>query len=83
MAIATRVISYALMAAPIALLNMSAQGCGTTTLDGAHDLTLLWRQRVCKSEVVPVLAEDVGHLNGGRILRSGQRQLDKPELQVD
>src|ERR1041384_6692873 len=62
MAIATRVIRDALVAARIALLNMSAQGCGPTALDGAHDSTLLWRQRVRESEVVPALAKDVGHL---------------------
>jgi hypothetical protein len=62
MPIATRVVSDALVATRIALLNMSAQGCGATALDGAHHATLLWRQCVRESEVVPVLAEDVGHL---------------------
>jgi hypothetical protein len=62
MPITTRVVSDALVATRIALLNMSAQGCGPTTLDGAHHTTLLWRQRVCESEVVAVLAKDVGHL---------------------
>src|ERR1044072_6524519 len=62
MAIATRVICDTLVAARFALLNMSYQGCGPTTLDGAHDSTLLWRQRVRESEVVPALAKDVGHL---------------------
>jgi hypothetical protein len=62
MAIATRVVSNALVATGIALLNMSAQTGGATALDGAHHAPLLWQQRVCESEVVPVLAEDVGHL---------------------
>jgi hypothetical protein len=62
MTIATRVVSYALVATRIALLNMSAQACGPTLLNGTHHATLLWRQRVRESEVVPVLAEDVGHL---------------------
>jgi len=62
MAIATRVVSDALVATRVALLNMSAQAGGPTTLNGAHHATLLWRQRVCESEIVTVLAEDVGHL---------------------
>jgi hypothetical protein len=45
-----------LVAARVALLNMTAQGCGTTPFDGTHDSTLLWRQRVRESEIVPVLA---------------------------
>jgi hypothetical protein len=51
-----------LVATRITLLNMSAQAGGATALDGAHHAPLLWRQRVRESEVVPVLAEDVGHL---------------------
>jgi hypothetical protein len=51
-----------LVAARIALLNMSAQGCGPTALNGAHHATLLWQQRVCESEIVTVQAEDIGHL---------------------
>jgi hypothetical protein len=62
MAIATRVVSDALVATRIALLNMSTQAGSPTALDGAHYAPLLWRQRVRESEVVPVLAEDVGHL---------------------
>jgi hypothetical protein len=62
MTIATRVVSDALMATRIALLNMSAQGCGATALNRAHHATLLWRQRMRESKVVPVLAEDIGHL---------------------
>jgi hypothetical protein len=60
MAIATRVVSNALVATRITLLNMSAQAGGATALDGAHHAPLLWRQRVRESEAV--LAEDVGHL---------------------
>jgi len=62
MTIATRVVSDALVATRVTLLNMSAQGCGSTALDSAHHTTLFWQQRVRESEVVPVLAEDVGHL---------------------
>ena len=62
MAITTRVVSDALVATGIALLNMSAQGCGSTALDRAHHAPLLWRQRMREAEVVPVLAEDVDHL---------------------
>jgi len=62
MAIATRVVSDALVATRIALLNMSAQGCGSTALNGAHHATLLWRQRMREANVMPVLAEDIGHL---------------------
>src|SRR5215216_6628022 len=62
MTIATRIVSDALVATGIALLNMSAQGCGPTTLKGAHHAPLLWQQRVLESEVVTVLAEDIGHL---------------------
>jgi hypothetical protein len=62
MAITTRIVCDALVATRIALFNMSAQGCGTTLLNGAHHATLLWQQRVLESEIVTVLAEDVGHL---------------------
>jgi len=62
MTITTRVVSDALVATRITLLNMSAQGGGPTALDRAHHATLLWRQRMRESEVVPVLAEDIGHL---------------------
>jgi len=62
MAIATRVVSDPLVTTGIALRNMSAQAGGPTALNGAHHTPLLWRQRVRESEVLPVLAEDVGHL---------------------
>jgi hypothetical protein len=62
MAIATRVVSDALVATRIALLDMSAQAGGPTALNGAHHAPLLWQQRVRESEIVTVLAEDVGHL---------------------
>jgi hypothetical protein len=62
MAIAARVVSDALVATRVALLNMSTQTGGPTALDGAHHAPLLWQQRVRESKVVPVLAEDVGHL---------------------
>ncbi len=62
MAIATRVVSDALVATRITLLNMSAQAGGPTLLNGAHHATLLWQQLMRESKVVTVLAEDVGHL---------------------
>jgi len=62
MTIATRVISDTLVATRITLLNMSAQGGGPTALNSAHHAPLLWQQRLREGEVVPVLAEDVGHL---------------------
>jgi hypothetical protein len=62
MAIAARVVSDALVATRIALLNMSAQAGSTTLLNGTHHATLLWQQRVHESKVVTVLAEDIGHL---------------------
>jgi hypothetical protein len=62
MAIAARVVSDALVAARITLLNMSAQAGGPTTLNSTHHATLLWRQLMRESEVMPVLAEDIGHL---------------------
>jgi hypothetical protein len=62
MAIATRVVSDALVATRIALLNMSAQTGGPTLHDGAHHAPLLWRQRVREAKVVTVLTENVGHL---------------------
>src|ERR1051326_1025944 len=62
MTIATRVVSDALVATRITLLNMSAQAGSTTLLNGAHHAPLLWRQRMRETKVIRVLAEDVGHL---------------------
>jgi hypothetical protein len=62
MTIATRVVSDTLVATRITLLNMSAQGGSPTALDRAHHAPLLWRQLMRELEVVPVLAENIGHL---------------------
>jgi len=62
MTIATRVVSDTLLPTRIALLNMSAEGCGPATLNSAHHAPLLWQQRMRESKVRPVLTEDVGHL---------------------
>jgi len=62
MAIAARVVSDALVATRITLLNMSAQAGGPTLLNSTHHAPLLWRQLARESEVMPVLAEDIGHL---------------------
>jgi hypothetical protein len=62
MTIATRVVSDALVATRVTLLNMSAQGGGPTALNRAHHAPLLWQQPMREAEIVPVLAEDVGHL---------------------
>jgi len=62
MAIATRVVGDALVATRITLLNMSAQAGSTTLFNSARHATLLWRQLMRESEVVTVLAEDIGHL---------------------
>src|SRR5689334_10876430 len=64
MAITTRVVSDTLVATRITLLNMSAESGGPTALNSAHHAPLLWRQRMRESKVMPVLAEDVGHLQG-------------------
>lgn len=64
MPVAARVVGYALMAARIALLDMSAERGRTTKLDGAHHTPLDTTEPVGMS--LPVLraaaAKDVRHL---------------------
>ena len=64
MPVAARVVSDALMATRIALLDMSAERGGTTQLDGAHHTPLDTTESVGMS--LPVLrsaaAKDVRHL---------------------
>ena len=62
-AIGTGVISVALMAAPIALFEMTAERCGSTKLDGRHDASLCsgHRRAMLVPIVFPVMAEYVRH----------------------
>jgi hypothetical protein len=71
---AARVVGNALMAAGIALLNMSAERGGATQLDGAHRAPLGTTEGVGMGLPVPwaAAAEDVRHLE-----RRSHRRLQK------
>ena len=63
-AIATGVVSVALMAALIALFQMAAERCGSTKLDGCHDASLCCghRRAMLVSISFSIVAEYVRHL---------------------
>ena len=64
MAIATRVVTDALMGAVAASFHMPAQGRRAATLDGAHQLMLIHRHSMLLAITCSVRPEDVGHFKG-------------------
>src|SRR3954451_8412362 len=67
--IAARVIRDGAMAAPRATVQMAAERCRAAMLDSAQHLQLLPCQpgTVALDEVLTVLSNDIGHLEGGPI----------------
>jgi len=64
MAITTGVVRDAPKATGVTLVDMTAERGGAALLNGSHDATLLWRQRLPKAIRSTVLTEDVGQLQG-------------------
>src|ERR1700681_2920328 len=63
----TAIVGDADHAAVIALLDVTAEGCGAASLDRGHDAALLRQEptALCGTECIAVAAEDVRHFQRG------------------
>jgi hypothetical protein len=67
-AIAAGVVADLGVAAPVALIDMAAEGVGAAGLDGVQGTALLEARVVTGAVVVAVAAHDIGQLERGRLV---------------